>query len=134
MTGHGGPHHFRCHSEPICFVIPSESEGSGWAAGLSHSESVRDYWVYIMASRNRVLCVGVTNDLRRRVYEHKAHEVPGFSARYRVDRLVHFEQTIEAGAAIAREKQLKGWRREKKVALIARSNPEWEDLAAGWVD
>ena len=95
---------------------------------------VRDYWVYIMASRNRVLYIGVTNDLRRRVYEHKAHEVAGFSAKYRVDRLVYLEQTNDVGAAIAREKQLKGWRREKKVALIEASNPAWDDLAAGWVD
>ncbi len=101
---------------------------------LHYAWSVKSYWVYILASRNRVLYIGVTNDLRRRVYEHKGHEVPGFSARYRIDKLVYFEQTDDVGAAIAREKQLKRWRREKKVTLIEACNPEWEDLAAAWAD
>ena len=90
------------------------------------------YHVYILASRGRVLYVGVTNDLRRRVLEHKAHLVPGFTQHYNVDRLVYFETTANVQAALAREKQIKGWRRAKKVALVESGNPTWEDLAEGW--
>jgi putative endonuclease len=89
------------------------------------------YHVYILASRGRVLYVGVTNDLERRVREHKAHLVPGFTQRYNVDRLVYFETTANVQAALAREKEIKGWRREKKVALIEAENPQGRDLAEG---
>ena len=88
------------------------------------------YYVYVMASRSRVLYTGVTNDLRRRVHEHKGGLVPGFTARYRVTRLVYFEATQNVSAAITREKQIKAWRREKKVALIDAVNPSWEDLSS----
>lgn len=89
---------------------------------------MRNYAVYILASRSRVLYVGVTNDLVRRVWEHRNASVPGFTQRYRVHRLVYFEHTTDVLAAIAREKQIKGWRRDKKVALIESSNAEWRDL------
>jgi putative endonuclease len=87
------------------------------------------FYVYILASTTRTLYVGVTNDLRRRVYEHKTGIIPGFTARYKVNRLVYFEVADEALAAIAREKQLKGWTRRRKVELIEAKNPEWDDLA-----
>ena len=90
------------------------------------------FYVYILASRGRVLYVGVTNDLQRRVIEHKAHLVPGFTKRYNIDRLVYFEATANVQTALAREKQIKGWRRDRKVALIEVENPEWRDLAEGW--
>jgi putative endonuclease len=90
------------------------------------------YFVYIMASRSRVLYVGVTNDLQRRVWEHKNHAVAGFTDRYNVTRLVYFEEGASAIDAIAREKQIKGWRRAKKVALIESMNPAWADLSAQW--
>jgi putative endonuclease len=90
------------------------------------------YYVYIMASRSRTLYVGVTNDLVRRVHEHKQRLVPGFTTRYNVERLVYLEMTSDVRAAIAREKQLKGWRREKKLDLIRRANPTWRDLSDGW--
>jgi putative endonuclease len=93
---------------------------------------VRTFWVYIVASRSRVLYVGVTNDLLRRVAEHRAGAIPGFTAAYKTTRLVHCEATESIDAAIAREKQLKGWRRNKKTALVEMSNPTWDDLAAGW--
>jgi putative endonuclease len=93
---------------------------------------VTRFWVYVVASRNRVLYIGVTNNLRRRVHEHKHHVVEGFTAKYRVERLVFFEGTDDIRVAIAREKQLKGWNREKKVALIETTNPSWADLAADW--
>ena len=90
---------------------------------------MREYFVYIMASRSRVLYTGVTNDLVRRVAEHRAGETAGFSKKYRVTKLVYFEGTRDVWAAIAREKQIKSWRRNKKVALIEATNPEWEDLS-----
>ncbi len=89
-------------------------------------------YVYLLASRSRVLYTGVTNNLGRRVREHRLGEGGVFTKRYRVHRLVCFECFREARAAIAREKQIKGWRREKKVALIEAANPTWEDLAAEW--
>ena len=90
------------------------------------------FHVYILASRSRVLYTGVTRDIERRVREHKAGENDGFTKRYRVQRLVYFESFRDARSAIAREKQLKLWRRDKKVMLIEAQNPTWEDLAAGW--
>jgi putative endonuclease len=95
---------------------------------------MHDYWVYILANKFRTLYIGVTNDLHARVYEHKHRLVPGFTSKYGIDRLVYFEQTIDVDAAIVREKQLKGWSRAKKVALIEAENPHWEDLAATWFE
>ncbi len=92
--------------------------------------SDKRYYVYILASRSRTLYTGVTNNLRRRVFEHKQGLIEGFTKKYQIHRLVHFETGADIRAAIAREKQIKGWRREKKVALIASTNPTWEDLAA----
>jgi len=87
------------------------------------------YHVYIMASRSRVLYAGVTNDLTRRVNEHKQGLVTGFTSKYRVTRLVYYEDFVDIRDAIAREKELKGWKRWRKVALIESRNPTWEDLA-----
>ena len=88
----------------------------------------RIYYVYILASLRRVLYVGVTNHLVRRVLEHRAGIRPCFTRRYRVTRLVHVEATEDVHAALARERALKGWRRERKVALIESTNPHWRDL------
>jgi putative endonuclease len=93
---------------------------------------MREYWVYILANIRRTLYIGVTNDLPARVFEHKHHLVPGFTSKYGIDRLVYFESTDDVDEAIAREKQLKGWLRARKVALIKSVNPRWEDLAAEW--
>ena len=93
---------------------------------------MRTYYVYIMASRSRVLYTGVTNDLVRRVDEHKRGLTPGFTSRYRVSRLVYFEAFGDVRDAIAREKQLKGWVRSRKIRLIEQKNPTWEDLADAW--
>jgi len=90
------------------------------------------YYVYILASKSRVLYVGVTNNLDRRVYEHKNDLIEGFSKQYRCHRLVYFESFQRVRNAIAREKQLKRWSRAKKVLLIQRVNPTWEDLSADW--
>ena len=90
------------------------------------------YFVYILASRSRTLYVGVTNDLERRVSEHKFGVRPGFTKKYAVNRLVFFEETSDIEAAIAREKQLKGWLRRRKVELIEASNLGWKDLSEDW--
>jgi len=92
----------------------------------------RFYYVYILASRSRVLYIGITSRLAQRVREHHSGDFGGFTADYRVHRLVYFERFVDVRAAISREKQLKRWRREKKVALIERENPTWEDLSAEW--
>jgi putative endonuclease len=89
----------------------------------------RDYCVYILASRSRNLYVGVTSDLEHRLIEHRDGLVEGFTTRYRIFRLVEFEIFGDVTAAIAREKEIKGWRREKKIRLIERMNPTWADLA-----
>ena len=93
---------------------------------------MNQYYVYIMASRSRTLYTGVTNDLERRVFEHKEKLVPGFTTWYNIERLVYFETTEDVQAAIAREKQIKGWTRQKKVALIESVNPTWKDLSSDW--
>jgi putative endonuclease len=81
---------------------------------------------------NKVLYTGVTNNLERRMYEHKNKLVKGFTEKYKVNKLVYFESTPDIKAAITREKQIKGWTRVKKNALIENSNPEWRDLTAIW--
>ena len=92
------------------------------------------YSTYIVASRSRTLYIGVTGDLRRRVFQHKWKEYEGFSAKYHSDRLVWFENFQEAGLAISRETQLKKWNRAKKIALIQRMNPTWADLSRDWFE
>ena len=93
---------------------------------------MRRYYVYIMASKSRVLYTGITNDIRRRVWEHKADLTPGFTSDYKVHRLVYFENFKYAHNAITREKRIKGWLRHKKIALIESVNPTWEDLSEQW--
>ena len=90
------------------------------------------FWVYIIASKTGTLYSGMTNNLDRRVAEHKQHLVPGFTAKYHCTRLVWFEEHSDVRAAIAREKQIKGWLRAKKIALIESHNPRWADLAEHW--
>ncbi len=91
------------------------------------------YYVYILTNRSGALYVGVTNDLTRRIYEHKNKFAGGFTKRYNIDRLVHYEMTEDVNAAITREKQIKGWSRKKKFNLIRSSNSRWLDLSEGWV-
>jgi putative endonuclease len=87
----------------------------------------------MMTNRNhKALYIGMTNDIERRVSERRAGAVPGFTAKYNVDKLVYYEHTTEVESAIHREKQLKGWRREKKVQLVASVNPNWDDLSHAW--
>ena len=90
------------------------------------------YSVYIIASKSRVIYIGMTSNLMHRMYQHKNGHFDGFSKQYRCRRLVYYESFDEVDKAINREKQLKRWSRGKKVWLIERRNPTWEDLAAGW--
>jgi putative endonuclease len=88
------------------------------------------YFVYLLTNwNNKVMYVGMTNDLVRRVHEHKTKAVKGFTETYNVHKLVYFEETPDVNAAITREKEIKKWRREKKNALVIQANPEWRDLA-----
>jgi putative endonuclease len=87
-----------------------------------------------MTNRSRTLYTGVTNDLMRRVYEHKTGRGSSFTRKYRIKKLVYYEETTDVHAALAREKQIKGWLRSKKIALIESVNPDWEDLSAEWFE
>ena len=91
-----------------------------------------NYYVYILASRSRGLYIGVTNDLERRLTQHRSNVGRGFVARYNVDRLVWFGETDDVVRAIEIEKQIKGWRRARKVELVEADNPGWTDLALEW--
>jgi len=95
---------------------------------------MKTYYVYIMTSPKGTLYTGVTNHLQRRVYEHKNGQNLGFTKKYNVTRLVYYEQTDNISDAITREKEIKGWRRSKKIALIKDFNPEWVDLAQDWFE
>lgn len=92
------------------------------------------YHVYIMGSKSGTLYVGLTNNIKRRVYEHKNHLIKGFTAKYNVERLLYVETTDDALTAIKREKQIKRWRREKKAKLIDSLNPNWDDLSEDWYE
>lgn len=90
------------------------------------------FFVYILSSHSRVLYTGVTRDLVRRMYQHRKGDIKGFTQNYHVDRLVYFEETSSARSAFTRERQIKGWVREKKLRLIETTNAGWLDLAADW--
>ena len=98
------------------------------------SLATRQHFVYIMSSQAKVLYVGMTNNLARRVYEHKNKINIGFTAKYNVNRLVYFEETEDEITAKKREKQIKGWLRKKKIKLIETTNPNWNDLSTPWMD
>jgi len=121
-----------CHSErdPSLLarpVILSE------AKNLAITE-MGQYYVYIMTNRSKTLYTGVTNDIERRVYEHKRKLIDGFTKRYNLTKLVYYESTNDVRSAIRREKQIKGWLRGKKIALIESLNPLWRDLSNGWYE
>ena len=108
------------------------SIGEGSRLSLSHGMPRDRYFVYIMTNVSRTLYTGVTNNLVRRVYEHKNKIIPGFTSRYNITELVYFEETSDVQAALTREKEIKGWRRAKKSQLIASVNPKWLDLSSKW--
>lgn len=90
--------------------------------------------IYIMTNKSGTLYTGMTNDLMRRVFEHRQMKTPGFTSKYRITKLLYYEYTEDVRAAIGREKQIKGWRRSKKISLIESMNPDWNDLSDGWYD
>jgi putative endonuclease len=96
--------------------------------------SPKIYFVYIMTNRSKTLYIGVTNSLIRRVREHKSGTGSDFSAKYKLDRLVNFERFADVHRAIGREKQIKGWFRIRKIALIVAVNPAWRDLSLEWYE
>ena len=95
---------------------------------------MKNYYIHIMTSQYGILYIGMTNDIKKRVYQHKNHLTPGFTEKYNIDKLLYVETMSDAVSAINREKQLKKWRREKKVALVDSQNPDWKDLSEGWYE
>ncbi len=94
----------------------------------------RQYYVYIMTNKSGTLYVGMTNNIRRRVYQHKNKLISGFTEKYNITRLIYFETFSDAYSAIAREKAIKGWLRKKKIELVEQTNPNWRDLSEDWYD
>jgi putative endonuclease len=92
----------------------------------------RTYYVYILTNKSGTLYTGVTGKLRGRVWQHKTKQVEGFTKKYNIDRLIYYETFGDVWSAIAGEKQINGWIRQRKVDLIASMNPEWHDLSEGW--
>ena len=92
----------------------------------------KQYFVYIMTSESRTLYTGVTSDLEQRVYTHKTKLLPGFTSKYNIDQLVYYEATDDPLSAIRREKEIKGWTRQKKIARVDSMNPPWRDLSEDW--
>jgi putative endonuclease len=91
------------------------------------------YYVYILTNWNgKVMYVGVTKDIMRRLFEHKHKLIPGFTSKYNVQKLVYFEETEDVLTALEREKEIRRWRREKKNSLVKKKNPEWKDLSSEW--
>ena len=95
---------------------------------------MKQYFVYIMTNNSKTLYIGVTNDLQRRIYEHKNKLVEGFTKRYNITKLVYYETTNSIESAIKREKQLKNWKRAWKIELIESMNKDWDDLSEEWFD
>lgn len=95
---------------------------------------MKQYYVYIMTNKSKTLYTGVTNNLVRRVLEHKQKRIQGFTSKYNINKLAYYEMTPDVKSTITREKQIKGWLRNKKIALIESVNPEWKDLSAEWFD
>jgi len=92
------------------------------------------YYVYIMTNKSGTPYVGMTNNIKKRIYDHKEKLIPGFTKKYNINRLVYFEAFGGVHSAIAREKTIKGWLRKKKIELVNKSNPTWKDLSQDWYD
>lgn len=95
---------------------------------------MKSYFLYILGSRTETLYIGTTNDLETRTLQHKQKIHAGFTEKYSVDRLLYYEETNDVKTALAREKQLKSWRRQKKIDLVEKNNPKWVDLSEDWSD
>lgn len=95
---------------------------------------MKSYYVYIMSNQSGTLYVGMTNNIKRRVYQHKKHLIPGFAEKYNIKHLLYVETVSDPLSAIGREKQIKKWRREKKLAIIDSQNPDRKDLSQDWYE
>ena len=103
--------------------------------GISNYNSVANFYVYILANKkNRVLYIGLTNELERRLEEHKTKKLKGFTYKYNIDKLMYFEEFETYDEAFARERRLKKWNRDWKIELIEKENPGWKDLSAEWFE
>jgi len=91
-------------------------------------------YVYIMTNKSGTLYVGMTNNIKKRIYEHKKKLIPGFTKKYNISQLIYFETFDDIYSAIAREKTIKGWLRKKKIDLVNKINPDWKDLSTDWYD
>ncbi len=124
------------HSENARFLVGKNRLLEMTERRIADSDGIaamtQNYYMYIMTNRSRTFYVGITNNLERRVYEHKQKLIDGFTKRYNISRLVYYEVFTDVRDAIAREKQVKDWRREKKIALIESMNPTWKDLSTEW--
>jgi len=103
-----------------------------WTSLNNFGKAMSEFHVYIMSNSSRILYIGMTNNLELRVWQHKAKQIEGFTRRYNLTMLVYSEQFSNPGDAIAREKELKGWLRQRKIELIEAQNPQWLDLSADW--
>ena len=113
-------------------AVPLVTPAKAGVQKAKHGEMGKQYCVYILASKkNGTLYIGVTNNLLRRVYEHRNNSIDGFTRKYGVHRLVYYETTDDIESAITREKQLKKWKRDWKIEMIEKCNPEWDDLYYG---
>jgi putative endonuclease len=123
------PHRDRAHRD-LSTAVPFASR----TPTPLNENAVKDheYFVYIVSSRSGTLYIGMTNSIYRRALQHKRGEIEGFASKYHCNRLVYHESFDDVHKAIGREKQLKGWTRAKKIALIESKNPRWEDLAEKW--
>ena len=95
---------------------------------------MNQYYIYIMTNKSGTLYVGMTNDIKKRVYEHKNKLIAGFTKKYNINRLIYFETFSDVYSAITREKTIKGWLRKKKIDLVNSTNPYWNDLSSDWYD
>ena len=95
---------------------------------------MKSYYVYIMTNKSKTLYTGVTNNIKRRVFEHQNALVPGFTSKYKINKSVYFEKSKNVKHALAREKQIKGWLRSKKIELIESINSNWNDVSANWFE
>ncbi len=124
------------HSENARFLVGKNRLLEMTERRIADSDGIaamtQNYYIYIMTNRSRTFYVGITNNLEQRVYEHKQKLIDGFTKRYNISRLVYYEVFTDVRDAIAREKQVKDWRREKKIALIESLNPTWKDLSTEW--
>jgi len=104
------------------------------ALTMQSMSTPKQYYVYIMTNKSGTLYVGVTNDVKKRVYQHKSKQVEGFTKKYNIDKLLYFETFGDVYSAIGREKSIKGWLRKKKLDLIKTSNRDWIDISQDWYE